>query len=83
MHKNKEFNCLNYVITAAEAATLWRLSRNAITDACRRGVLPGRKSGKTWLVTVEDMLRYQNGRYWPDLIPPELEPAIKQALANL
>jgi hypothetical protein len=69
------------VITAQEAARLWRLSRNAVSDACRRGALRGRRSGQTWLVTMADMLAYQRGRYWPSMIPPELKPALDQARA--
>ncbi len=83
MHKNEDFDCLTAVITAQEAARLWLLTRNAVSDACRRGALRGRQSGQTWLVTVADMLQYQNGRYWPDMVTEELKPAFKQALANM
>lgn len=84
MHKkDDEHDCLTAVITAQEAATLWGLSRNAVSDACRRGALRGRKSGKTWLVTVEDMLLYQKGRYWPETIPVELGPALDRAVASM
>lgn len=82
MHKNDDSDCLTAVITAQEAAQLWKLSRNAVSDACRRGALPGRKSSRTWLVTVADMLAYQNGRYWPDAIPEELRPAFDRAIAD-
>ncbi len=82
MHKNEDsYDCLTAVLTAQEAATLWRLSRNAVSDACRRGALRGRKSGKTWLITILDMLVYQNGRYWPDRIPDEIKPALNKAIA--
>jgi len=74
-------DCLSNVLTASEAAELWGLSRNAISDACRRGALRGRKSGKTWLITIADMLDYQRGRYFPDLVPDELRDAFDQALA--
>lgn len=81
MHKEEDFHsCLMKVLTAQEAAVIWGLSRNTISDACRRGALRGRKSEKTWLVTIQDMLIYQKGRYWPDLIPDELLPAFKQAI---
>lgn len=84
MHKSEDWHdCLTAVLTAQEAATLWGLSRNAVSDACRRGALRGRKSGKTWLVTVLDMLVYQNGRYWPDLIPDEIKPALNKAIASM
>lgn len=83
MHNNQESNdCLTAVITAQEAAALWGLTRNAVSDACRRGALHGRKSGNTWLITIADMLDYQNGRYWPSLIPPELQPALARALES-
>jgi hypothetical protein len=83
MHNNDDFDCLMAVMTAQEAAQIWGLSRNAVSDACRRGALRGRKSGKTWLVTVGDMLVYQRGRYWPDMIPVELKPAFDQAIAYM
>jgi hypothetical protein len=80
MHKHKDSDCLTAVITAQEAAQLWGLSRNAVSDACRRGALRSRKSGRTWLVTVADMLAYQRGRYWPDAIPEDLQPAFDRAI---
>ena len=84
MHSNKaEHDCLTAVLTAQEAATLWGLSRNAVSDACRRGALRGRQSGQTWLVTVSDMLVYKKGQYWPDRIPAEIKPALEQALASM
>jgi hypothetical protein len=65
MHKDEDpHNCLTAVLTAVEAAVLWGLSRNFVNDACRRGALRGRKSGKTWLVTVLNMLVYLTGCYW-------------------
>ena len=89
MHKNEESkaekdlfcDCLFAVLTAGEAATLWGLSRNAVSDACRRGALRGRQSGNTWMVTLADMLIYQRGRYWPDNMPAEMQPALEQAIA--
>ena len=84
MHNNEaEHDCLTAVLTAQEAATLWGLSRNTVSDACRRGALRGRKSGQTWLVTIADMLAYKKGQYWPDLIPEALKPAFEQALAAM
>lgn len=84
MHKNDDkHDCLTAVITVQEAASLWGLTRNAISDACRRGALRGRKSGKTWLVTVEDMLVYQRGRYVPDKVPAEIKPALARAKASM
>jgi hypothetical protein len=84
MHSNDaKHDCLTAVLTAQEAATLWGLSRNAVSDACRRGALRGRKSGQTWLVTVADMLAYQKGRYWPALIPEEIKPVLEQAALSM
>jgi hypothetical protein len=83
MHRIDDFDCLTAVMTAQEAAQIWGLSRNAVSDACRRGALRGRKSGQTWLITVVDMLVYQRGRYWPDAIPAELKPAFEQAVAYM
>lgn len=83
MHRSGGLDCLTAVITAQEAAQIWRLSRNAVSDACRRGALRGRKSGQTWLVTIQDMLVYQNGRHWPDTIPAELKPAFDQAISDM
>ena len=71
------------VITAQEAARLWGLSRNAVSDACRRGAVRARRSGNTWLLTIADMLHYQRGRYWPDGIPPELQKAFDVAVAQI
>ena len=79
MHNN---DCLTFVISAQEAAQIWGLSRNAVSDACRRGALRGRKSGQTWLVTIADMLDYQRGRYWPDNIPHDLQPSFTSALTK-
>jgi hypothetical protein len=84
MHnKQAKDDCLTAVLTAQEAATLWGLSRNAVSDACRRGALRGRKSGQTWLVTIADMLAYQRGRYWPSRIPEALKPAFEQAIVSI
>lgn len=84
MHKNEAFHdCLTAVITAQEATFIWRLSRNAVSDACRRGSLRGRKSGQTWLITIFDMLSYQNSRYWPERIPDDLRPAFEAAIVKL
>ena len=80
MHKDTD--CLMSVITAQEAAQIWGLSRNAVSDACRRGAIPARKSGKVWLVTVSGMLKYQRGRYWPDMIPADLQDAFDWALSR-
>jgi hypothetical protein len=83
MHKNNDLDCLFAVMTAQEAAYMWRLSRNAVSDACRRGALRGRRSGQTWLVTIADMLHYQRGRYWSDRVPAELRPALERAIAAM
>ena len=82
MHTDNDTDCLHGVITAQEAAELWGLSRNAISQACKRGALRGRKSGRVWLVTIGDMLTYQRGRYYPDNIPTELQVAFDWAVYN-
>lgn len=82
MHNSADSDCLTSVVTAQEAAALWGLTRNTVSDACRRGALRGRKSGQTWLVTLSDMLAYKRGHYWPDAIPEDLRPAFDQALAR-
>lgn len=83
MHKREDgHDCLTAVITVQEAAQLWDLSRNAVNDACQRGALRARHSGKTWLVTIEDMLHYQRGRYWTDTFPPKLTSALGRAIAQ-
>lgn len=73
-------DCLTTVITASEASQIWRLNRKTVSMACKRGLLPCRQSGQTWLVTLYDMLVYRNGSYWPDMIPEELRPAFGRAL---
>jgi hypothetical protein len=83
MHKRDDFDCLYAVMTAQEAAQVWGLSRNAVSDACRRGTLRGRRSGQTWLVTMADMVHYQRGRYWPDRVPEELQAALTRAIAGM
>ncbi len=84
MHKNEDLHdCLIAVLTAQEAAKQWGLTRNAISDACRRRALRARKSGQTWLVTIVDMLHYQNGRYRPDAILDELQPAFDRSFATI
>ena len=83
MHRENWHDCLTAVMTAQEAAALWGLSRNAVSDACRRGALRGRKSGKVWLVTVIDILDYQDGHYRPELIPAAMKPALERAVVLL
>jgi hypothetical protein len=78
MHREKT-DYLTTVITSQEAAQLWGLTRNAVLDAIKRGALRARQSSSVWLVTVEDMVRYKRGAYWPDNLPPELLPVVKEA----
>lgn len=65
-----------------EATHIWGLSRNAVSQACKRGALPARQSGQTWLLTVYDMLVYQKGRYIPENVPDRLKPAFEEALTR-
>lgn len=58
-------NVLNEVITAAEAAHLWNLAPITVRQACagyakspaKFTSTEARKSGNTWLVSVEGMAR--------------------------
>jgi hypothetical protein len=50
----------NKVLTASEAAELWGLDPSTVKRACQQGrftASEARKSGGTWLVTVEGMKR--------------------------
>lgn len=46
---------LNEVLTAAEAASLWRLDDSTVKRACQQERIKARKSGRIWLVTRRDM----------------------------
>lgn len=58
-------NCLNEVMTAAEAGELWKISPRTIQQACSgyKGAPPrftkneARKAGRIWLVTRQGMER--------------------------
>ncbi len=58
-------NVLNEVITAAEAAKLWNLAPITVRQACagyakspaKFTSTEARKSGNTWLISVEGMTR--------------------------
>ena len=58
-------NVLNEVITAAEAAQMWNLSPITVRHACsgyakapaKFTSIEARKSGNTWLISVEGMTR--------------------------
>ncbi len=58
-------NVLNKVMTATEAANLWNLAPITVRQACtgyskapaRFTEEEARKSGNTWLITVEGMTR--------------------------
>ncbi|URN94539.1 MAG: helix-turn-helix domain-containing protein [Candidatus Pristimantibacillus lignocellulolyticus] len=59
---NHEVNSspLYVVYTSREAAELWGLSENTVTQWCNRNKFneeEARKSGKVWLVTYEAMKR--------------------------
>ena len=55
-------------VTANEAADRWHVSYNAIIAAIDRGKLDCRKSGGTWLITTESLIRY-----WGKPDPPNLD----------
>lgn len=51
---------LDEVFTSREAAELWELSENTVTQWCNRKKFEDgefKKSGKTWLVTKQGMIR--------------------------
>jgi hypothetical protein len=74
------YDPLSEVLTTAEAARFWHLTRNAITMAARNGRLPARPAGgKAWLVTVGGMVEYQRGRWYPDLLPERFHEAARAA----
>ena len=58
-------NVLNQVLTATEAAQLWNLAPITVRQACtgyakapaKFTATEARKSGKTWLISVEGMTR--------------------------
>jgi hypothetical protein len=71
---------LNQVVTAGEAGRLYGLTKNAISQAIKRGALRGRFSGDRWLVTIADLVAYQRGRLpFDDKIPDDLRPSFEQA----
>ena len=72
---------LNFVLTAQEAAAMWQLAPATVSAACRRGAIPGRKSGRVWLLTLDDMIRYRKGRT-PEFVPPVLDGAYRDAKAR-
>lgn len=47
----------NEWITLTEAARRWHLNPRGIRARLTRGTLSGRKPGRDWLVTVEEMIR--------------------------
>lgn len=48
---------LNAIMTAGEAVEAFGLSADAVNLACRRGSIPSRKSGGTWLIRRADAVR--------------------------
>ncbi len=68
------------ILTVAEAERYWRISRGALSLAIRRGRLPARRGGgRSWLVAVADVVRYQRGRWYPDLLPEQFHDAARAA----
>lgn len=58
------------VLTSREAADLWGLSENTVTQWCNRGRFESheaRKSGKVWLVTREGMERLTKNKGEDDM----------------
>lgn len=48
-------NCLNEVISAAEAEQLWRLKPGTVRKACRERRIQAKLSSGTWLTTRSSM----------------------------
>ncbi|MFD1953758.1 helix-turn-helix domain-containing protein [Paenibacillus thailandensis] len=56
----KGYSLIDSVLSSREAAEVWGLSENTVTQWCNRGKFQpdeARKSGKVWLVTREGMIR--------------------------
>lgn len=51
-------SCIKQIITAREAEQLWNLASGTVRAACGRGVIQGRKSAGTWLVSRSEMKRH-------------------------
>lgn len=51
-------NCLNEVISVAEAEKLWRLKPGTVRKACREKRIQARLSEGTWLTTKTATARY-------------------------
>jgi hypothetical protein len=50
------------VITASEVTRHYGVSRQAVCDACLRGWVTARKSGKTWLIDRKEAERRWSGK---------------------
>lgn len=67
-------NVLNQVLTATEAAQMWNLAPITVRQACtgyakapaRFNSTEARKSGKTWLISVDGMERVFGNRKMSD-----------------
>ncbi|OMC72461.1 DNA-binding protein [Paenibacillus sp. FSL H7-0326] len=58
--RKNQLPALYTVYTSREAAEVWGLSDNTVTQWCNRNKFndqEARKSGKVWLVTYEGMIR--------------------------
>lgn len=54
------------VVTLSEAVRLWRLHRTTILYCIDRGLLSGRKSGRTWLLLSRELIE----RYGAPVVEP-------------
>ena len=46
---------MNSVLTITEAAPLLGYSRAHVVRLCEQGKIPARKTGKVWLLSIEDI----------------------------
>lgn len=53
-NETENVNSLASVMTASEAVETYGLSEAAVRNACKRGSIPARKSGETWLILRSD-----------------------------
>lgn len=51
------------VLTAADAASLLRVSSKTVLSLARAGVLPGEKVGRAWRFLKSDVLAYVRGSH--------------------
>lgn len=53
-----DYRPLGGVITTAEAAEAWNISRQAVAQAAGAGRIAARKAGEVWLIALDSAVRY-------------------------